>query len=495
MTNVWIDVRKLSRIAPLVLLLAPSALAGCHDSHEGGVGSESHFLVTCSHDDACGELSCISGVCTKACSDDAACSALSEDSECVAKDPAAPRTTASARICAITCTSDASCEELGAGLQCSSGRCSAQPAGDAPGTAGRGELDAGTSGPTAGATAGDPSSASPTAPGALLPPGGQQPLDPATINAGVDCSLSTPFVGDQACLLPPAAGQGVQIHIGPSNYDDAAQLAGWMMQPGDEEARCWSFELPNDVDLAFAEWELSTRPGIHSSVHALDTSDGQHEICLEPNSPMWTAIPDLLLGNRTRIPRVAAAPENAAIGRRIPAHSPASSWAHAFNFTDVPILIELWLNVYTPRATLVEYDVPLRAGPGSALMHDPTLSDLASFSCPIAQGGRLLSLNTLTLPTALTFAARLQRASGESVELLRRVNDSPDEPHVLPAFRFDSVTTNPPVQTATSGAFSGEVELEPGDVLQWECLLDPSVPSPGNLCDLAGSATLALDCD
>ncbi|HMI89774.1 MAG TPA: hypothetical protein VK509_00345 [Polyangiales bacterium] len=495
MTNVWIDVRKLSRIVPFVLLLAPSALAGCHDSHEGGVGSESHFLVPCTRDEQCGELSCVAGGCTKPCTDDGECSALAEQSECLAKNPDAPRTTASAQICGVTCTRDESCEELGAGFRCASGRCSAQAANDGAGSAGRGEVDAGTSGPTAGATAGDPSTTDPRAPGALLPPGGQQPLDPGTISAGDLCMLSTAFPGDEACLQPPPAGEGVQIHIGPSHYDDAAELRGWTMEPGNEEARCWSFELPNTVELAFAEWELSTRPGIHSSVHVLDKSDGGHEICLEPGNPMWTTIPDLLVGNRTRIARTAAAPENAAIGRRLPAHSPASSWAHAFNFTDVPILIELWLNVYTPRATPAQYDVPLRAGPGSTLMLEPTTGDLATFSCPISGSGRLLALGALILPSTRQLEVTLQRASGESISLLRRIGALDSEPQLVPALRYDSVTTNPAIEMiAPASGFSGPVELAPGDVLNWSCILNSDSPAP-NLCDLAGSATVAIDCE
>src|SRR6187455_2984454 len=80
--------KTLLRDWTLISVLVTATLAlplGCEtapgDQH---TGSESHFLRSCSSDSECGPLSCLCGVCSSACGNDAACSDLAADAECIA---------------------------------------------------------------------------------------------------------------------------------------------------------------------------------------------------------------------------------------------------------------------------------------------------------------------------------------------------------------------------------------------------------------------------
>lgn len=93
--------------------------------HEDG-GSETHFLSSC--DALCGAgFDCRCGVCTRSCSFEQTCSALSPAAECV---PEAPRIadgrcrdSAPSSFCDLPCLADDECSALGAGSRCDAGYC------------------------------------------------------------------------------------------------------------------------------------------------------------------------------------------------------------------------------------------------------------------------------------------------------------------------------------------------------------------------------------
>jgi hypothetical protein len=94
-------------------------VAGAFGACEGGGDtddSETHFLVTC--DGACpGSLQCVCGVCTKTCSEVAACPALQGatcDNSCGRSDEP---------VCDVTCVTSDDCHSLGETFACSAGHC------------------------------------------------------------------------------------------------------------------------------------------------------------------------------------------------------------------------------------------------------------------------------------------------------------------------------------------------------------------------------------
>ncbi|WP_437722825.1 alpha/beta hydrolase family esterase [Sorangium sp. So ce861] len=124
-----------SRVVAACLLASAVGAALLASSCRGlgpQTGSETNFLRSC--DASCGDgLSCICGVCTRACSAESQCAALSSGAECVAvaERPAgaACAEVESAAFCDLTCSDDADCEPLGAPFRCQGGFCRA-PEGD-----------------------------------------------------------------------------------------------------------------------------------------------------------------------------------------------------------------------------------------------------------------------------------------------------------------------------------------------------------------------------
>lgn len=91
---------------------------GCGGALGSNSGGESHFLAYC--DETCEDgLSCISGVCTRACVlDEDDCDDLHADAKC--SDSIEPGAVA---MCDVACTDDEQCESLGANYACEAGQC------------------------------------------------------------------------------------------------------------------------------------------------------------------------------------------------------------------------------------------------------------------------------------------------------------------------------------------------------------------------------------
>lgn len=120
----------------LALCFMCSSIAACAKVASApeplGNSSETHFLMRCS-DDCGSEMSCVCGVCSKACSSTRACTGLSKAAACSASADDACDT---ARLCDVTCEHDADCAALGKGYACAEGRCRTPIAKAAAGDAG-----------------------------------------------------------------------------------------------------------------------------------------------------------------------------------------------------------------------------------------------------------------------------------------------------------------------------------------------------------------------
>jgi hypothetical protein len=160
------------------------------------------------------------------------------------------------------------------------------------------------------------------------------------------CSIETPFDADENCLPAPPAGEGIQIHIGPDDYEDPAELERWVLNPGDEVSECRFFETPNDSAISYGDWHLSGRRGIQRALITIGAGEdaGAPDACANPNAP---PVDPFLLTWPTTEARAQVTP--AAHAWPVAPRSPGQVHLHTFNFTDRPILRELWLNLYFPE--------------------------------------------------------------------------------------------------------------------------------------------------
>jgi hypothetical protein len=308
--------------------------------------------------------------------------------------------------------------------------------------------------------------------GAPVGSGGAGSQAGTTVPAPKGCSIKSGFPGDEACLAAPDPSEGIQIHIGPTDYTDAAQIAQFVVQPGDEVDACWSFHTPNDTDVYYQAFELRGRPGTHHIINTMyhsDLTDGGFTVCRDGGVGIS---PDILSSlpsaSKPYMPRAAVAPENADFGNLMPAHAPTQADLHYFNATDQPILREFWLNLYLiPKEQVKENPIQIRGMGGLSWIASPIPAKthkIYAYTCAIPSDGRIVELLGHTHAHGIRETAWIRHASGDRTQVFEQYDYR--SPQI---FYYDSVAQNPAFSAGQPGAASGLLPVKAGDALDWEC--------------------------
>ncbi|HMJ10114.1 MAG TPA: hypothetical protein VK524_01850, partial [Polyangiaceae bacterium] len=77
---------------------------------------------------------------------------------------------------------------------------------------------------------------------------------------------STGYPGDENCIEAPPEGKGFQMRYGPKNYDDEAEVAKYLLAPGEETTDCLYMKTPNDVGVFMNQYHARMRPGSHHMI-------------------------------------------------------------------------------------------------------------------------------------------------------------------------------------------------------------------------------------
>lgn len=265
------------------------------------------------------------------------------------------------------------------------------------------------------------------------------------------------YLGDEFCILPPPPDQGFQIHYGPTDYDDPSDVAQYLLQPGDETNIFVPTTSGNTTDIYYYKRQYRMRPGSH------------HLIISEGSGSGGFAAAGRRLGGSQNPskdnPEGAPAPENAGIGIPLKADDALTINFHNFNQMDQPILKESWVNFWyvDPKTVTQQANELFLFAPGQSV--PPGGHVTFSGKKNITDAARVLTMYGHRHSSSIRFSAYLTHA-GDKQLVLQDFNW--EEPAV---FEFNSVTTNPAPDTATqvAGAASGDLNLAPGDVLEWEC--------------------------
>jgi hypothetical protein len=354
-------------------------------------------------------------------------------------------------------------------------------------------MQPGTTGPTAG-------SGAPMMPTEMMPTN-MEPTPTEGLDGRGKCEINSGFPDDHACLLPPAPGEGFQIHVGPKNYTDMAEVNKFVFEPNNETSQCWSFHTPNTEDAYWQTFELSGRAGTHHIINTMfmtDQADGtSFTACGDPGTGTNPDIIGNLPGaSKAYMPRNKIAPENAMLGRKVPANAFSQADMHYFNFTDKTILREFWMNVYTvPKASITGETSQIRLMGGLSWSVVPIAmgTDMVYQyqSQPLNAGGRIVAFLGHYHSHGKRFAAYINdKKVFEMYDYL--------DPKI---FNYDSITTNPAISEESkmqAGATSGILEVKAGDIIKWEChIINDDQPGglrytnevkTGEMCNLWGES-------
>jgi hypothetical protein len=312
------------------------------------------------------------------------------------------------------------------------------------------------------------------------------------------CPTNTGFAGDEACLAPPSATEGFQLHYGPTDYDDPVELAKFTLKPGQETNDCFFTKTPNDADIDYSGYDMQMRPGSHHLIGQSRTApvpDGFGDCELNDQVPAG------LLGDSQKPIldyRTDPAAENQGFGRVVPAHTQAVINFHVINTTNEDALREAWLNYYYIQPDQLKAQrgsVDLTGGLAFQIL--PGTHKTYQYSCSPNEPVRILNLWAHMHAHALRMT--IWKVVGTTKSKLLE-NYSWEDPTQL---FYDSAHTNTPADPATAtpgGDVSGDVTLNPTDAIQWECEVnnDSNITLTfrnevftGEMCLVAGSVVRA----
>jgi hypothetical protein len=333
--------------------------------------------------------------------------------------------------------------------------------------------------------------------------------DTSNLDIGeLPCGLKTQFGasgGDGMCILPPPADKGFQFHYGPSNYDDAAEVAKYTLHPGQEVTDCVFFPTPNSTDVYFNTYHARMRPGSHHMLlYIQDTVEPETGTSGPADCNQG---PDTrnLFGAQTQtldvVGNADGAPENNGFAVKIPAHQQGVMQLHFINAGTKDILREAWANVlYTPQSEVTQIGDPIFFVAGVSMdvrIGQSTIIHGTAAVPPDASPDFRLVSGTPHYHTHTTRFTAYATIGGVQQKILEEFNPL----HNLPEpklYYFDSVMKNTPSNPAalTSGAASGVLNMKPGDHIDWECeVTNDDVPQGitfqnavyvGEMCNMFG---------
>lgn len=289
------------------------------------------------------------------------------------------------------------------------------------------------------------------------------------------CGLDTGFPGDEFCLLPPDSEEGFQLHLGPTDYDDQQQIDNFSLAPGEEMTRCVWERTPNDTLATYYKRKIHMRPVSHH-VFLFSVPESALPSGVEVGSGQWNRCGDFSAFNGAiggaEVPRVEYPqggiypPEMEGAYKVLASNALIRMEMHAVNTTDQAVLRELWVNVfYLPRedATKLIQDV-YQLG-GLNVMTPPGVNETMTVTQTINGPSTVLNLYGHMHGHGVRFSAWRIR-DGESLLILEDYDWF--DPIVI---RYDSITENSPPDRDNQipGGYSGVLEFEEGDQLQWQC--------------------------
>jgi hypothetical protein len=281
-----------------------------------------------------------------------------------------------------------------------------------------------------------------------------------------DPSYDTGWPGDEWCILPPDPDLGIQVGVNPDDYDNPE--SGFVLEPGQEITNNYYTNADNPEPHYYYRVNLRMRTGSHHIINSRipDRSDG------------WTNEADTGLGqpgfpgaqrpDTDRPLSFEIPPEDQGLGERFEANQQIQFNMHHFNFSQGPMLREVWVNVWWKPDDEVEAEPQ-----GIGIFGSPADLNIPAgehrvleYKCDVTGATRILELNGHRHAHTERFGVWIVREDGSE----ETVYESFDYTN-MPTYPYDSITQNPvpDLETRTDGAKSGFLEVFPGDAIHFVC--------------------------
>lgn len=283
------------------------------------------------------------------------------------------------------------------------------------------------------------------------------------------CQLNSGFEGDSYCWPAPKEGEGVQLHIGPANWDDPAEVQKYVVEPGTETLDWWGGTAnPVTEDKWFNHAQVRMRPGSHHWMLGLVAGQlrggryGQQMNCGSTSVGGLGGGQSLI---RDDPPQGMPAPEDDGYGAQLPGGASVCTNMHHYNLTDKPQIRELWMNVwFTDEANVTKRGERITMIGAQGLAIPPGAQQELSYRATFGGDGRVRVLfghrHKWTDRFAVWINDDLIYDSWDWIESV--------------TYMYDSITMNPPLMTEAKidGAKSGVVNVKRGDVLKYSCFVN-----------------------
>jgi hypothetical protein len=307
------------------------------------------------------------------------------------------------------------------------------------------------------------------------------------------CKINSGWPGDEYCLKPPAEGEGIQIHIGPHDYKNMADVNKYVIKAGEEFNNSVIGNIPLTEDKLFNRITVQMRPGSHHWISQV--VDGKPAEVFHDDTSCGGATSVGSLGGGQNLiydnpPGGKPAPENEGLGRTVAGNTSLCMNLHAYNFSEKPQLREMWINIYfvdESKVTQRASGIGFVGGLGLAL--PPGQNKEQTYSVTIDKPGRIIQLFGHRHVWTPRFAVWLNdKLIYESWSWQESVT-----------YNYDTLTMNPPINTEAKvdGAVSGPVEVKAGDKIKFSCFVENKSDTTlrfsnelygGEMCNLWGSA-------
>jgi hypothetical protein len=270
------------------------------------------------------------------------------------------------------------------------------------------------------------------------------------------CAIDSGYPGDELCMPPPPPEQGFQLHIGPSDYENPEPE--YVLAPGEEVTTDFPAVSGNTEHVYFYYRQYRMRPGTHHNIVGtvdLEKADVGRRLAITNH-----LVEDNPKGG-------VLAPENQGVGIALAPATALVVNVHSINVSDEPVVREIWVNFwYRDPADVTEPVVELAAAGDTEFAIEPRADTmLGPFRCEVSGSGRMLWLYGHRHANNERFSA--WRIRGAERTLLYEAFRWED-PLLL---EFSSTVQNPVPDRARriEGGYSGVLDLQAGDFLEWEC--------------------------